>query len=137
MTWRTVRVIRPRPVTGRRGGPAGFAEFPDGGLDQGPQDLGQQLLAGAHPAVEGGPVNAEAPGQGLHVDAVTAEEGPACVPEGVERGRPRRGGPCELAPQRRIRGARIADCHPGCSFPSAEVALDMPGVLGNSVQHIG
>ncbi len=84
----------------------------DGGVDQRPEDLGEQLLAGADPAVEGGPVNAEFPGQGLHVDAVTGEKGPAGLAEGVERGRARRG-PRELPLQRRARVARTAGGHPG------------------------
>jgi len=55
------------------------------------------------PAVESRPVDVQRPGQCVHVDALTGEEGPTGLPERVERSRPasRRAG--ELALQRRVR----------------------------------
>ena len=50
--------------------------------------IGEQLLAGAHPAVHGHPVNVQRAGQGLHVDAVARLKGPAGQAEGIERDRP-------------------------------------------------
>ena len=83
-----------------------FPQVRDSGVDERPEDLGEKLLAGADPAVEGGPVDVERPGEGLHINAVTREKGPAGVAEGVERGGPRGRGPCELTLQRRAwRGA--------------------------------
>ena len=86
----------------------------DRGVDERPEDLGEQLIARADPAVDRRPVDVEAPGQGLHVDALADEKGPACQAEGVERGRPHGRGSGQLALQRR---ADVTRCHLAFSSP--------------------
>ena len=86
----------------------------DRGVDERPEDLSEQLITGADPAVDRRPVDVEDPGQGLHVDALAGQKGPAGQAEGVERGGPHGRGSGQLALQRR---AGVTRCHLVFSSP--------------------